>query len=228
MLVERLLSGGCRQTTQFSFETELRNLELLKLRFGESNLHSCDVMLRDIKDSERINSFIKKQSLTNEKSKKLEMIPLDNLSVAILSKGYWPIEEGGDGEYLGSTKRGRNSNSGGEKFIMPPCLKKSIECFIKHYVELKRLRTLKFHTSLGSVNINLTFSNGSFKFKVLPIQAAIISLFDDTKKALSSDFIAKTLEVPLGYLRKKIMFWVCKGVLIQSKSTFSSRILRKN
>ena len=50
MLDERLL-----QNPQVSYETELRNLELMKLRFGEQNLHQCEVMLRDIKDSERIN-----------------------------------------------------------------------------------------------------------------------------------------------------------------------------
>ncbi len=55
MLEERLLSGiDIRQ------EVELKNLELMKLRFGDQNLHGCDVMLRDIKDSERIRTAIKK------------------------------------------------------------------------------------------------------------------------------------------------------------------------
>ena len=49
MLEERLLSG-----TEIKQDLELKNLELMKLRFGEQNLHACDVMLRDIKDSERI------------------------------------------------------------------------------------------------------------------------------------------------------------------------------
>ena len=37
---------------------QLRNLELLKLRFGESSLHFCDVMLKDIADSRRSNTHI--------------------------------------------------------------------------------------------------------------------------------------------------------------------------
>jgi len=30
----------------------------MKLRFGENSLHACDVMLRDIKESERINKGV--------------------------------------------------------------------------------------------------------------------------------------------------------------------------
>jgi anaphase-promoting complex subunit 2 len=53
LLAERLLTQ-----LDFSSEKEFRNLELLKLRFGENLLHSCEVMLKDISDSKRINSYI--------------------------------------------------------------------------------------------------------------------------------------------------------------------------
>ena len=53
LLSNRLLS-------QFSYETEkeIRNLELLKLRFGEASLHQCEVMLKDVGDSRRINTAL--------------------------------------------------------------------------------------------------------------------------------------------------------------------------
>ena len=54
MLEERLLSGR-----HYSYETEIKNMELMKLRFGEQNLHSCEVMLKDIKESERIKLGVK-------------------------------------------------------------------------------------------------------------------------------------------------------------------------
>lgn len=38
-----------------NFMKELKNLEHMKLRFGENSLQSCDVMLRDIKESNRLN-----------------------------------------------------------------------------------------------------------------------------------------------------------------------------
>lgn len=53
LLAERLLTQ-----LDFTPEKEIRNLELLKLRFGENLLHSCEVMLKDISDSKRINAHI--------------------------------------------------------------------------------------------------------------------------------------------------------------------------
>ena len=49
-----------RLLSHFSYETEkeIRNLELLKLRFGEAPLHQCEVMLKDISDSKRINTLL--------------------------------------------------------------------------------------------------------------------------------------------------------------------------
>lgn len=53
LLADRILSN-------FNFEIgrEIRYLELLKLRFGESQLHNCEVMLKDVADSKRINTRI--------------------------------------------------------------------------------------------------------------------------------------------------------------------------
>jgi len=39
---------------------------LIKKRFGESNLHTCDGMLHDIKETDRINKLFK---LTNKNLK---------------------------------------------------------------------------------------------------------------------------------------------------------------
>jgi len=89
MLEERILAGG-----NFSFETELKNLELLKIRFGESNLHACDVMLKDIKESERINGKIKQGS---QPPKPGEPLDLHKFGTLILSKGFWEQVKGEDG-----------------------------------------------------------------------------------------------------------------------------------
>lgn len=36
----------------------MRTIELLKIRFGEEALHVCDVMLKDMSDSKRINDHV--------------------------------------------------------------------------------------------------------------------------------------------------------------------------
>jgi hypothetical protein len=50
LLADKLLNNLCYNT-----DVEVETLELLKIRFGEEPLHSCEVMLRDIEDSKRIN-----------------------------------------------------------------------------------------------------------------------------------------------------------------------------
>lgn len=51
------------------FSLQLRYLELLKLRFGESHLHFCEIMLKDVADSRRINSHIQASAAKNENTK---------------------------------------------------------------------------------------------------------------------------------------------------------------
>ena len=53
----------------FIFSLQLRYLELLKLRFGESHLHFCEIMLKDVADSRRINSHIQASAAKNENTK---------------------------------------------------------------------------------------------------------------------------------------------------------------
>lgn len=57
LLADRLLAQ-----LDFNPEKEIRNLELLKLRFGDSVLHNCEVMLKDIGDSKRIDAHIHSDS----------------------------------------------------------------------------------------------------------------------------------------------------------------------
>ncbi|XP_041481445.1 anaphase-promoting complex subunit 2-like isoform X2 [Lytechinus variegatus] len=69
LLADRILSS-------FSYDTarELRNLELLKLRFGESQLHQCEVMLKDVADSKRCNAHVlsEKEKRRKEEEKRKE------------------------------------------------------------------------------------------------------------------------------------------------------------
>ncbi|KAJ8928110.1 hypothetical protein NQ314_019336 [Rhamnusium bicolor] len=77
LLADRLL-------TQYSCDTEkeIRYLELLKLRFGDSQLHYCEVMLKDIADSKRINQHIKQDPEYTESD--------ISMSAMIVSAQFWP------------------------------------------------------------------------------------------------------------------------------------------
>ncbi len=85
MLSNRLLS-------QFTYNTEreIRNLELLKLRFGESSLQQCEVMLKDISDSKRINNAITGDEEQNKEQKGMLSGQPFPVNAVILSAQFWP------------------------------------------------------------------------------------------------------------------------------------------
>lgn len=62
---------------------------LMKTRFGDSNLHPCDVMIKDVKDSEKINANIKKSINENGIKVGSKNLPLHNFNVCIISQGFW-------------------------------------------------------------------------------------------------------------------------------------------
>lgn len=70
MLAQKLLTKSfLQETTQ-----EHKSLELLKLRFGEATLHHCEIMLRDVEDSKRLN-----------KRKSCEFV-----EATVISQVFWP------------------------------------------------------------------------------------------------------------------------------------------
>jgi len=48
------------------YTLQVYNLELLKLKFGEANLNFCEVMIKDVADSRRINASLQAASLNNK------------------------------------------------------------------------------------------------------------------------------------------------------------------
>ena len=131
LLGDRLLS-----TFSFNMEKEIRNLELLKLRFGDSNLFSCEAMLKDISESRRINANILEQFRQKEITsiESLQNISAANLKCLILSEQFWPkLKE--------------------EKVEMSSELKAIQDKFISCYEAFKGNRTLIWKNNLGQVSI---------------------------------------------------------------------------
>jgi len=82
MLAEKLMSAR-----NFNIDEEIRNIELLKKRFGESPLQTCDIIVKDVKDSKRNDNIIH-----NERGPSGETeFSLQQMHCLAVSKGYWPI-----------------------------------------------------------------------------------------------------------------------------------------
>uniref|UniRef100_UPI0037E7C950 anaphase-promoting complex subunit 2 n=1 Tax=Semicossyphus pulcher TaxID=241346 RepID=UPI0037E7C950 len=185
VLADRLLH-------QLNYNTarEIRNVELLKLRFGESHMHYCEVMLKDMADSRRINSNIREEEsrLSEE-----EQPPL-SLSAIILSSEFWPpLKE--------------------DKLELPPLVCQSMEAYTHRYEKLKAMRTLSWKPHLGSVTLDVELEDRTLtNLNVSPIHAAIILHFQE-KSSWTLEELSVKLGAPKDLVHRKLALWQQHGVL---------------
>ncbi|XP_038564072.1 LOW QUALITY PROTEIN: anaphase-promoting complex subunit 2-like [Micropterus salmoides] len=185
VLADRLLH-------QLNYNTarEIRNVELLKLRFGESHMHYCEVMLKDMADSRRINSNIREEEsrLSEE-----EQPPL-SLSSIILSSEFWPpLKE--------------------EKLELPPLVCQAMEAYTHRYEKLKAMRTLSWKPHLGSVTLDVELEDRTLtNLTVSPIHAAIILHFQE-KSSWTLEELSGKLGAPKELVHRKLALWQQHGVL---------------
>lgn len=151
LLADRLLSQLSCDT-----EKEIRYLELLKLRFGDSQLHYCEVMLKDVADSKRINQHVKDDPDYNEN------VPL---SAMILSAQFWPpFKE--------------------DKLELNLNVEVQMEDYTRAFETLKGNRTLNWKHHIGIVDLEIELPNRTLNVSVSPIHATIILHFENKSKYL--------------------------------------------
>ena len=202
---QRLLSQRLLMTFEVNLEAEHRNLELLSLRFGESELHTCEVMLKDIKDSERVNQRINAGEIQNNRPRQFETNGL------ILSQQFWP-------ENLGFTQAFDDL----KVLKLPDEVNDAFEAYTKAFETIKANRTLSWVHQLGMVKLELELNNGrnTVEFTVRPIQATIIHQFQKRKLWRISE-LAEELTVPPSVIRRHIGYWQNTGLLVEvSPDTF--------
>ncbi|KAI4172780.1 MAG: hypothetical protein LQ343_003372 [Gyalolechia ehrenbergii] len=201
ILGERLLRN------EQNFEKEIRVLELLKVRFGEASLQACEVMLRDILDSRRVDTVIRNdQNLAM--STKGE--PYAEVHARILSHLFWPSLHD-------------------ESFSIPPEISAIQARYEKGFETLKQSRKLTWLNVLGQVTVHLEFEDRSITEVVQTWQASVIYAFqDDDPDGMTEDGqpVIKTvaqliseLSMSESYVRNGLTFWVGKLVLHPSSSS---------
>ncbi|XP_076868155.1 anaphase-promoting complex subunit 2 isoform X2 [Brachyhypopomus gauderio] len=190
VLADRLLH-------QLNYNTarEIRNVELLKLRFGESHMQYCEVMLKDVADSRRINTNIRE----DEARLSAEEQPPIPLSAMILSSEFWPqLKE--------------------EKMELPAVVSKAMEAYTVRFEKLKAMRTLCWKPHLGSVSLDVELEDRTLtNLSVSPIHAAIILHFQD-KGTWTLEELSGALGVSQELVRRKLALWQQQGVLQEETS----------
>ena len=194
LLAEKLLSN-----LTYTSDQEIKILELLKIRFGEDNLHACEVMLRDLEESKRINNAI-----NSELGKYLTAVPsnLSNLSCSnitdfmVISHCYWP------------------ELKADETVSHHPKARSHINSFLDTYALLKKPRKLHVAQQLGTVELDLEFDDGSTRsFTVNPTQASLIMYLGDEKRLSSADLAHRCGIEDVADVVNRMSFWISKGVV---------------
>lgn len=198
MLADKLLGN-----LEFDTDKDVHNLELLKLRFGEASLHQCEVMVKDIDDSKRIQSNIHSTLHTHDRRGDFGDPPV--VDAAIVSHIFWPALQREEMKYH-------------------PTIKSKVDEFSIEYAKLKNPRRLIWMKQLGSVEIEVetyeTDADGNLvshikEVSCTPAHANLLAYFEDrsewTSKALSIE-----TKMSEDMVRKRMGFWVNQRV-VQSK-----------
>lgn len=200
-LAERLLLN------QANYDQETSVLEHLKIRFGDAALQACEVMLRDVVDSRKLDKVIRQdQGLSTDGEDTEE----PSLHAKILSRLFWP-----------SLPALTGTMTDDPPFRPPLPILHQRQVYEKGFETLKQSRKISWNDSLGQVELELTFEDGRmYAEDVLPYQAAVIYAFNTDAGANVSEPVSRTvsslardLSISPALARSACLFFVSKQVL---------------
>ena len=171
----------------------------MKLRFGETSLQQCEVMLKDISDSKRINNAILGEDQPEGNGLLADQLPhqLFPVNAIVLSAQFWP-----------QFKEQENLH-------LPKEVSDGLEAYRVAFETMKKIRTLVWKSNLGFANIDLEIGDKKLNLTVSPVHAAIIYQFQE-KAEWSASELSVTLKIPVSTLQRKIAFWQTQGLIKES------------
>ncbi|CAJ0938939.1 unnamed protein product, partial [Mesorhabditis belari] len=181
LLAERLTQAAHKDP---AFES--RYLNLLRLRFSEAELQQCEVMLKDICDSENLMEEISAAG-------KL-VFPL---SARIISTYFWP------------------DVNKDKTMEFPSYFDEHFAVFEQEYKKLKHDRKLNWMKAAGCVEMTLTIDGMSVDKVVTNSTAAVLYPFLE-QEAWTAIQLIELLKMPRSVVQKRLGFWQSQRVLINS------------
>ncbi|KAG8159234.1 hypothetical protein KVR01_010895 [Diaporthe batatas] len=174
VMADNLLSA------QTDFTQEQRVLDLLKKRFGESALQNCEVMIKDILDSRKVDSMIRMVGLGKpalaprvfgtptpsgprmDPGRQLDLDEEEHgllpYQTRILSRLYWP-------------------NIVQDTFDLPRPVKERQARYARGYEYLKSARKLTWLDQLGQATVELELEDRTISVECKTFEAAVIYAF---------------------------------------------------
>ncbi|KAK0656812.1 Cullin family-domain-containing protein [Cercophora newfieldiana] len=201
------------------FDQELRVLDLLKRRFGEAALQNCDVMIRDMQDSRRVDAAIKRQREKVTGGARAAETPLRTptankgietegaeaqYQARILSRLFWPDLER-------------------EHFLLPTPIVEYQRWYEQGYEALKSKRKLTWLNQLGQARVEVELEDRTVTVDCSTVEATVIYAFQDPDGATGGgdggparrtvDELYNNLQLDEDLIGEALTFWTGKGVL---------------
>lgn len=185
LLAQRLLS-----ITDYELARELRNVDVLKSRFGEASMQGCEVMMKDMKDSKRLDAQLRSSSSSSS------VMASNPLHATIVSRLFWPAFQRQQLKLPGQLARIQNE-------------------YTREYVRLNPNKKLKWLPQLGTINMTVELDDRAVTVDATPLQASVIDLFARQPTWTTLDIAAELLapETIMAQVRNAVFFWANQGVL---------------
>lgn len=193
LLSQRLLN----KYDECNLDTELRNLELLTLRFNDCELHRCEVMLKDVQTSKRVNKRITSGDIKDHK-----LTDFTDLDVLIVSSPFWPEKFGPIAALYDEPP----------KIKFPTEIQAAIDTYTKAFEAIQASRTLHWRHHLGSVNLDITIGGRTQNFSVSPLHAALLYMFKTKKVWRLHEMIHET-SLTAATIRSRLALWQRNGIV---------------
>lgn len=222
IIAEYLLS------TQTDFAQEQKVLDLLKKRFGDSALQNCEVMIKDIYDSRKVDTHIRRVELGQPPQPPrafgtpIAPLPYDDLGrdldvdeeklgqvpyhARILSRLYWP-------------------NIVQETFVLPQSVEEQQKKYELGFERFKSARRLTWLNQLGQATVELELEDRTVETECRTFEAAVIYAFQDEDAADADTHgaarrtiqeLQETLQMDEELVLQALEFWVSKEVLVRA------------
>ncbi|KAJ2025758.1 Anaphase-promoting complex subunit 2 [Coemansia sp. S85] len=182
---ERHLAQRLLACTEYGAEREIRQVEMMKLRFGDRALEKCEVMLKDVAESKRTDQHVAETS----QEKRWDM-PLHAL---IVSRQFW-------------------SSAPREQFAMPREMADIQNKYAGMYEVLKPARKLEWRDALGSVTLQIELADRTVSVSAKPSQAAVLFALQETP-AMALAELAQKMECSEEFALSRVRFWLARGIV---------------
>jgi anaphase-promoting complex subunit 2 len=184
------------------FDRETQLLELFKSRFGDEKLQACEVMLRDMTISKRMNAQIHRTRdyMFGSDRQGLRETKLDS---QILSRFFWP-------------------DLRDDQFAVPAPVKELQSLYEKGFGSRYNLMKLKWLPSLGRVKVALELHDREVREEVPTWVASIIYAFnggdEKTPTTKTIQQLQDELSMDEALVKNGVSYWITNKVLHETQS----------